>query len=933
MIKSFSATILFVLIGLSYASANGYYVSPSGSNNNNGSFFSPFKTINFALSKAKKPGDTVYLRAGTYRELATFPFSGTAASPIVLTAYNNEQAVISGTDVYDTLKWTPVTVGKKFIYQAAYSGNVFEQLYFKGKPMVQARWPNLKTDSLGNWNFWDSSRWANAGNGSDYGTIVDATPNSLASSGLYAKDALAVLNVGHQFYTYTRKVLDHFPGTSTFTYPQDLGFSTNQPFNDDRYYLVGKLDFLDAPGEWFNDTINQILYFYPIDGQNPGISGGVEIKTRNFGLQANSKNYLVIQNITFWGTAFQFNSLNKGCNNLVFKNNTVLNSSYTEYYKTLSGQPGYNAEDNFPTIYGNNCQIVGNTFAYGALSSLLISGFDNLIENNSFHDFDYNTSLATSLLQVSRTWDAYIGKAGRATVRYNDMYNSGGVLMTIGQSYNNVYYNHLYNAFISCFGGNKDHSMLYTNCQTNSSSSSLGTRFYNNWLHNGYAGTVPNFWSCGIGIRGDDNTAGLTVDHNVTWNLGGVGVEIKSPSFPTPLQENRAMNNTSFNNSKLISPPVLSSIILESQVDSSNQYSSIYNNVGKGTYGGWNGVGLKYLTKIGNNYDKTTALPLVDTANYDFRPTPSSPLVNKGISIIGITDDVTDGVPDMGAYERGANTYWIPGFRSYKTSFPIVFNGSKNVSITRDQLMWRPAYNAVSNRVYFGTSLAGLTLQYNTLEEQNVFLLPKLSAGTTYYWRVDAVMADSAVVTGDLWSFTTAGSLPVQLINFSGTALDKANELKWETANEINLKGYEVQRLSENNVWQVIGFIVSNAYGEFYKFLDESPFSVSRYRLKIENVGGAKSFSNVINLIRPNNSLVKISSDATSGRFRLNLYDNNGSPLKTALITVYDLRGNILLTNQTNNLDSYIDVSVLSKGGYLVSVSYGNRIFKQKIIR
>lgn len=916
----FLILLTLFLFGLKKANSTGYYVSPSGSNSNPGTILLPFKTINYALSKAKNPGDTVYLRAGTYREVATFPYSGTAIAPIVLTAYNNEHTIISGTDVYDTLKWTP-TARNSSIYQASYSGNVFEQLLYKGKPMVQARWPNLKTDSSGNWNFWDSTRWADAGNGSAYGTIVDASPNSLASSGLYAQDALAVLNVGHQFYTYTRKVLNHFPGTSTFTYSQDLGLSTNQPFNDDRYYLIGKLDFLDAPGEWFNDTLNQIIYFYPTDGQNPIVSGGVEIKTRNFSLQATSKNYLVIQNITFWGTAFQFNSLIKGCNNLVFKNNTVLHSSYTEYYKTLSGQPGYNAEDNFPTIYGNNCQIVGNTFAYGALSSLLISGFDDLIENNIFHDFDYNTSLATPLLQVSRTWDSYIGKAGRATVRFNDMYNSGGVLMSIGQSYNNVYYDHLYNAFMSCFGGNKDHSMLYTNCQSNSSSSSLGTRFYKNWLHNGYAGTVPNFWSCGIGIRGDDNTAGLTVDHNVTWNLGGVGVEIKSPSFPTTLQANRALNNTSFNNSKLISPPVLSSIILESQLDSSNQFSSIYNNVGKGTYGGWNGVGLKFLTRIGNNYDKTTALPLVDTANYDFRPTPGSALVNKGISIIGITDDVTDGKPDIGAYERGASTYWIPGFRSNKTSFPIVPNGAINIPVTKDQLMWKPAYNAVSNRIYFGASLVGLTLQNNTIEEQNVFMLPSLAAGTTYYWRVDAVMADSSIATGDVWSFTTEGTLAVTLINFSGTAIDNSIELNWKTQNEKDLIGFKIER-SEHNAdnFKPIGKVSSKdqAYND-YAFTNILPCESfpAYYRLKIENKDGSYLCSNTIVI---NNAKIESNLTISPNPFSsfISVQKNFANE---ATIEIINANGKVikkLLSNQTVTIIPTYDAEV---GLYIVRVT------------
>jgi len=41
----------------------------------------PFQTIKYALTIAKLLGNTVNLRAGTYRELATFPYSGNAAAP------------------------------------------------------------------------------------------------------------------------------------------------------------------------------------------------------------------------------------------------------------------------------------------------------------------------------------------------------------------------------------------------------------------------------------------------------------------------------------------------------------------------------------------------------------------------------------------------------------------------------------------------------------------------------------------------------------------------------------------------------------------------------------------------------------------------------------------------------------------------------------
>ena len=63
------------------AGAAGLYVSPSGSNKNTGSVKAPFATIAFAASKAR-PGDTVKIGPGVYREQIIFTRSGTQEAPI-----------------------------------------------------------------------------------------------------------------------------------------------------------------------------------------------------------------------------------------------------------------------------------------------------------------------------------------------------------------------------------------------------------------------------------------------------------------------------------------------------------------------------------------------------------------------------------------------------------------------------------------------------------------------------------------------------------------------------------------------------------------------------------------------------------------------------------------------------------------------------------
>src|SRR5258708_4023091 len=95
--KSSGLALGLFLVLLSRTRAGEYFVSPAGNDAADGSLGAPFRTIAKALSMAL-PGDSVELRAGTYRELVNPPRSGTAGSPITIENYQGEQAVISALD-------------------------------------------------------------------------------------------------------------------------------------------------------------------------------------------------------------------------------------------------------------------------------------------------------------------------------------------------------------------------------------------------------------------------------------------------------------------------------------------------------------------------------------------------------------------------------------------------------------------------------------------------------------------------------------------------------------------------------------------------------------------------------------------------------------------------------------------------------------------
>ena len=79
---------------------SGFFISPTGSSNGDGSANSPWD-LRTALShpSAVDPGDTIWLRGGTYRGGFVSTLTGTADNPITVRAYPGEHVVI---DIYDS---------------------------------------------------------------------------------------------------------------------------------------------------------------------------------------------------------------------------------------------------------------------------------------------------------------------------------------------------------------------------------------------------------------------------------------------------------------------------------------------------------------------------------------------------------------------------------------------------------------------------------------------------------------------------------------------------------------------------------------------------------------------------------------------------------------------------------------------------------------
>ena len=620
MIDRRSLVLTFVAGIVLPASAAEYYVAPDGSDEKAGTVDAPWRTIQKAAD-AMGPGDTCFVRAGTYREVVRPKRSGAKDKPILFAAYPGETVVLSGAKPIRA-DWT---VHKGRIYKARVD-EAFDQLFLDGRMMIQARWPNMRFEQR-----FDKSVWAELGKGSSYGVVVD--PN-LPATGIDWTGAVATLNVG-QWQTWRRTVGGHKAGGDRFTYPRDLTkrMEHRKPYHWETmsyYYVAGKLEALDAPTEWHLDRDAKTLYLWAPDGKSPA-ERTVEAKVRDYAFDAAGRQYIELRGFHFFGASLR----------LVKCDHCIVDNCHLRFATCVHGfDPApptlIDGEDNAM----RNCSVV---FSDG--EAVTMKGANNTLENCLLHDCNFNGLINGLGVNMGASATSVIR---RCTVF--DMGSSEGIVVPrVGPS--EVAYNHVHHVgYVQSDGGLIQSGGLRL----------AGTEIHHNWVHDHTA-----FHWGRTGIRGDDLTRGLSVHHNVAWNCAEKGIVVKG-------DRNRVYHNTCFDNAErdilATSRPEPFKPWAPSQhphlLKQQNANTHIANNVAEVILGTFRHEKPQAppLGKMENNY-RGADPKLADPAKRDFRPASGSPLIDAGKAIGGVNDGYKGKAPDIGAYEAGAER-WVPGHRN-----------------------------------------------------------------------------------------------------------------------------------------------------------------------------------------------------------------------------------------------------------------------------
>ena len=489
--KKYILLIMFINV----CSGADYFVSVQGSDENPGTIGSPFLTIQKAADIVEG-GDVINIMEGSYREQITLDgVSGSDGAPILFKSFDNDRVVIDGTKLISTA-WT------------AHQGNIWKtqidfdiwQLFLDRKEQVMARWPNANFDDGSIWD--KENHWAHGTMDQsqepayENGTLVDKPHGDvdLSSIGFSVVDAIAILNVG-SFRTWTRKINTH--SGSTITY--DLVPDNEWKVKHHDYYLEGKIEFLDSEGEWFFDTSDKMLYFWPPQGQDPN-ELSIRGKVQSYAFNISNSDYVEIHGLEFFGTTFQFDN----CDYSKVEN---CNLWYPSCHKRMLG-----ITDTQPDMSvfrsSSHCKVSNSAFRYTDGSALEMYSHNNTIEDCYFYHIDYSVTDLNSLMTTIQ-----MGGANNI-IRRNTMHKLGASATLNPGDASLITLNNISDT------GHMQGDGAMVQVMT---SQAPGTEISYNWLHS----------SVKYGARFDGNGTGNNgiMHHNVMWGLGNSGIMAKGFEF------------------------------------------------------------------------------------------------------------------------------------------------------------------------------------------------------------------------------------------------------------------------------------------------------------------------------------------------------------------------------------------------------------------
>jgi hypothetical protein len=222
-----------------------------------------------------------------------------------------------------------------------------------------------------------------------------------------------------------------------------------------------------------------------------------------------------------------------------------------------------------------------------------------------------------------------------------------------------------------------------------------------------------------------------------------------------------------------------------------------------------------------------------------------------------------------------------------------------------------------------------------TLDMLSVINQPNL-AGAACNFSDTGVVLNNRCNDGLPNNIKTLGSdclLPVELLNFSYTLVNKTVLLKWQTAEEISSDYFLIERSGDGVNFEAIGKQAAAGNSgslKQYGFLDGEPLAVNYYRLKEVDFNGHFMYSDVLLVKMVGAAALTIMQNPVWNSLQIQV---NGAT-QTSTLVIYDFAGRRVETLSVGNGVQGVDVSGFPAGSYVAELVTSNgQIYNQHFVK
>ena len=178
--------------------------------------------------------------------------------------------------------------------------------------------------------------------------------------------------------------------------------------------------------------------------------------------------------------------------------------------------------------------------------------------------------------------------------------------------------------------------------------------------------------------------------------------------------------------------------------------------------------------------------------------------------------------------------------------------------------------------------------------------------------------------------------LPVELTHFKAQNTEGGNLLIWQTATEVNVSHFDIEKSGDGKSFQKIGETKAEGKAATYEYLDKYPLSTTTYyRLKINDLDAQSSYSNIVSVANKKKGMrAKVYPNPFGDNLTIDISLDKKSDL---LIEVMDILGRQVFQSKAENTEGSFQLPISLKqvpsGNYFLKISDGQTIIEQKIVK